>query len=53
LAVEYVKSGWITIVYDVFVGSVKTLVVANDMGLDAVGVDNDQSQCNRALQLTL
>ena len=53
LAVEYVKSCGITRVYDVFVGSGTTLAVANDMGLDAVGVDNDQSQCNRALQLTL
>ena len=53
LAVEYVKSRGITTVYDVFVGSGTTLAVANEMGLDAVGVDIDQSQCNRAIHLTV
>lgn len=53
LAVEYVKSCGINKVYDVFVGSGTTLAVANDMGLDAVGVDIDPSQCSRALHLTL
>lgn len=51
LAIDYLKSNKIRTVYDVFVGSGTTLAVANKLGLNAVGVDNDASQCKKAMKL--
>ena len=53
LAIDYLKSHRIRTVYDVFVGSGTTLAVANKLGLNAVGVDNDASQCKKAMKLNL
>ena len=54
LVIQFLKQHKIKKVYDVFVGSGTTLAVANEAGLDAVGVDIDPKQCMKArtFQLT-
>ncbi len=51
LCVEYVKDAKIKKVVDPFCGSGTTLAVANEFGLDAVGVDIDKASCEKARKL--
>lgn len=53
LVIGFLKQHRIKKVYDVFVGSGTTLAVANEAGLDAVGVDIDPKQCKKAKELHL
>jgi DNA methylase len=53
LVIQFLKQHNIKKVYDVFVGSGTTLAVANEAGLDAVGVDIDPKQCKQARDLHL
>ena len=55
LCVEYVKSNGIKKVVDPFCGSGTTLAVANELGLDAVGVEINKKFCemSRKLKITL
>lgn len=46
--VQYLKSNGVRHITDPFVGSGTTLAVANKLGMNATGVDIDQSQCAKA-----
>jgi len=48
LCVDYVKSRGITKIIDPFCGSGSTLLIANEKGLDSVGVDIDADWCEKA-----
>jgi hypothetical protein len=51
--VGYLKKQGVKSVVDPFVGSGTVVAVANAMGMDAVGVDIDKKQCERARGLVL
>lgn len=51
--VGYLKKQGIRTVVDPFVGSGTVVAVANAMGMDAVGVDIDKKQCEKAKKLDL
>jgi hypothetical protein len=53
LVVRYLKDNKIKTIYDCFVGSGTTLAVANALGLNAVGVDLDPKQCEKAKKLSV
>lgn len=53
LCVEYVKDQGIKKVVDPFCGSGTTLAVANEMGLDAIGVDIAKKYCEMARKLKI
>ena len=53
LVIQYLKSNKVKKVVDVFVGSGTTLAVANMYGMDALGIDIDKKQCEKARKFTL
>lgn len=53
LVIQYLKRNKVKKVVDVFVGSGTTLAVANLYGLDAIGIDIDKKQCEKARKFTL
>ena len=53
LSVEYVKDQGIKEIVDPFCGSGTTLAIANNFGLDAIGVEIDKKMCEIARKLNI